>query len=352
MFRRLLQALARGVAAPVIIQNELRDLLGADAAAEVQALQENRLHDEALKKRATGLVALGRVIVSTRGQMKDPDRHRFLWHEIARPGIDARYRASRAGQYDAERFYVDALDYAAAVNMLPDLLKSGQQTLAVRMVDTLLGLNSCFAETGGYFGNTPYWTLHTHPVWRAVDRDVSSVQVYWMIFLVAQELATQIQRSWAQALLEADLEVITSLSDAQRRQILCGDLSVLALALTYGIAAQAARTQAAGPQPSARARALIQTVQTISGDSEYLLQTLFGADTMGFLAAFRLIFNSSHPLHGLPDHGFTLSIRLQEAVRPLVPCLQLIQELLSSPPGQPVLSDARETMPHLLHASL
>lgn len=85
MFKRLLQALARGVAAPVIIQNELRDLLGADAAAEVQALQENRLHDEALKKRATGLVALGRVIVSTRGQMKDPDRHRFLWHEIALP---------------------------------------------------------------------------------------------------------------------------------------------------------------------------------------------------------------------------------------------------------------------------
>ncbi|ULH15521.1 hypothetical protein MF271_16665 [Deinococcus sp. KNUC1210] len=346
MFRRLMQAMTRSAVEPALIQQTLQTTLGQDYANAAENLYSNRLRDDRAKRRAIGVVTLGRAIVSTRAQLNDPDRHAFLWQQVAKPGIDARFQASHAA-YDPARFYVDAVDYAAAMNLLPTLLQGGEQPLATMMVEVVQNLNARLLPHGGYFGNTPYWTLHDHQVWRGIDRAFTSVQAYWLVLLVVDQVAAEVQRVWAQALLGADLPAMRVFTPDQRAQLFGTDLPALAYTVSLGAVAQAAITAPASP----RALALMQTLSSMGGDALAALNTVINVNTAQAVRAFKSVFSDTHPLQGLPDSDVVLALQLQVAAAKVFTAVPLIQTLISLPRDQDVLSDARETVPHLLNAS-
>lgn len=348
MFKRLIQAVSRNLFEPSILQNELKNTLGAEYAAEVQALTENRLQDEALRKRATGVAILGRAIVQTRSQLKDPERHQFIWREIAKPGIEARFNASQSREYDPARFYVDALDYAATLKMLPTLLQGGEQTLAIRMVDTLQNLNIRFSDSAGYFGNTPYWTLNNNPLWRAVDRDFVSVQIYWMILLLVDQLTAEVTQDWKKAILTADLDEVSAYTSEQRTQLLEQDMPTVAYLLSLG-----SITKASIKNPeSLRSQALMQIVSSIGGDPMGIWQAIVSANSMNSIRLLKSIFEFNHPIQVLPDSHFSLALMLQAGIMKPVLGIQVIQDLIVLPRNLDVLENPKESMPHLLQASL
>lgn len=348
MFRQLLQAVGRGLFEPGIIQGELRNTLGAEYANEFKALTENRLKEESVRKRAAGIGALGRVIVQTRSKFNDAERHKFLWSEVAKPGIDVRFNASLSGDYDPARFYVDAIDYAAAVGNLSTFMQEGEQSVAMQMIDTLQDLNVKFIESTGYFGNTPYWTLHNYPLWRMTDRKFTSVQIYWMVLLLADKITADVSRGWAKALLAANLQEIASLSLEQREQIFGHGLPTVASILSSGAVIQASLKN---PE-SSRSHALRQIASSVGEGQLYVLNTLSVDNSMKSIRALKSIFDDEHPIQVLPDMDFSLAIMINAATMHAILAIPIIKEICEMPYDVDVFTNPRENFPHLLNASM
>ena len=348
MLKRFLQGATRNLLESDLIHREVLTFLGPECAKEVQALKENRLQDVAGRKRAEGLVVLGRSIISTRSQLNDPDLHRYLWNDIAGPSIRFWFEGSKDPEYGPIRFYVDAIDYAAVMNMLPGFLMGGEPSAATRMVNTMHILNLKHLKTGGYFGRTPYLTLNTHRVWKDKNRTFSSAQVYWLILLIVDYLTVEIQMGWAQAIVDADLDEVKAFTDDQIARSYVTDLPLIAYMLCLGAVVQAATNRPG----SSRSAALLQVVNSIGGDPMYVLQTLVTTDSMRSIQALKFLLDEDHPLQVLPDSNFALALRLQAATIKAFLSIKAIEQMIDLPEGQDVFTDARETIPHLLQLSL
>lgn len=348
MFRKLVQMLGRSAPGAADLEGTARSYLGDAYAAEVRRLQDGQLQDEPSVKRAQGVLALTRAIGASRGVLNDPERHRHFWTDVARPSINARYALTFGQGYDPARFYVDALDYAAVTGVLPAMLSGGEQPVAARLIDTVQALNLREQATGGYFGNTPYWPLHAHPLWRAVNREFPSVQAYWLALLTADEAGAALLSDLSQALLGAGLDEVAAWTPAERDQVFAVDLPQLTHMVALG-----ALSVAASQHPGAsRAQALATFMNTYAPNAPYFFTTLLQAGLGGLLAELKTLFPEGHPVRTLPDHHFTLGLQVQAALMKVLANVDLTGTLINMRPDENVLNDARNQAPHLLHASL
>ncbi|WP_189065950.1 hypothetical protein [Deinococcus seoulensis] len=351
MLRKFMQLLGRATLEPSVLTATAQATFGEAYAADLHALHAGYLKEEATLKRAQGVLALTRAVHTTRPLLGDPDRHHHLWAAIARPSIDWRYQAALSGQYDPARWYVDAFDFAAAMTTLPSMFSSRDTPVAAQLIDVLTGLNTRDGAAGGYFGHTPYWPLHDYPYWRAVDREFTSVQMYWLALLAADQTSAQLHADLMQLLLTSDLTEVDAWSPVQRDRVFNTDLP----ALTQGLALGALSFSAAKPQHanSTRARALRTLLSARIPDAEFAFAALMQSQGINrAVPHLKGMFPLDHPIQTLPDQHFTLQVRLGAALSKLLSLVGLVDDLLELPRTQAVLNDPRGLAPHLLHASL
>lgn len=347
MFSKLREMIARS-SAPTLELEALKTYLGTQYAADLQNFIEGKYsNDEALKKRANGLIYLGRSIIRTRGIFQDDDRHSYFWKEMAKKTIDVRYGLTFSGQYDPARFYLDALDFSAITSFLPSTLTGSEIPVSHRMIDTLQSLNAREADNGGYFGNTPYWTLHNHQVWRIIEREFTSVQAYWFSLMLVDEAASALSIDITRALFsEGDL--MSSLSLEEREDLISNEIVKLSQYVCFG----ALNFIATKNLEKSRLKALGAIVESVAPNSSHAFQAVMSASASSGISALQVLVDKSHFFHKLPEHSFILNLNLKAAFIKILALAEIIETIGLMPKTENLIESPRESVPHLLHASM
>ncbi|MHA0035894.1 hypothetical protein [Deinococcus sp. PESE-13] len=334
--------------APTLELEALRTYLGTQYAADLQNFMEGKYsNDESLKKRANGLIYLGRSIIKTKRIFQDDDRHNHFWKEIAKKTIDVRYGLTFSGQYDPARFYLDALDFSAVASFLPSTLTGGEIPVSHRMIDVLQSLNAREADNGGYFGNTPYWTLHNHQIWRLHERDFTSVQAYWFSLMLVDEAASTLSMDITRALI-SEGELISLLTPEEREDLISNDITKTSQYICFGALSFAATKNLNSP----RLKTLNAIVESVAPSSNHAFQAVMSTSASSGIAALQVLVDENHFFHKLPEHSFILNLNLKAAFIKLLALTDIIETIGLMPKTENLIENPRESVPHLLHASM
>lgn len=348
MFGKLREVMGRSLA-PTLELAAVKSHLGLQYSVDLENLMEGKYEkDELLKKRAAGVKFLGRAIISTKREFQDDDRHAYFWSDVAKPSIDVRYGMSYIGSYDPSRFYVDAADYAAVMTMLPTILGGGEVPSSHRMIDVIQSLNSREANLGGYFGNTPYWTLHDNQMWRAVDREFTSVQAYWFTLMCADETASGVAADIVKSVLSENIESISSLADEEKTQFFGEDI----LRFTQLLALGALGLASSKDFNNRRSRGIQEIVNSLAPGAMHAFQTALSGNATKSVRALKSIFPNSHPFQQLPDQSFGLNLSVGAALMKFLPLIETVEFIINMSRTENLINNPREITPHLLHASM
>ena len=347
MFRRLREVFSKSAETPLEFE-AVRDHLGTQYAVEIQNLVDHRYdNDEKLGKRAAGVLALGRAIVLTRGEFADDERHHFFWSEIAKPMIDARFSQSSGSGYDPAKFFVDAQDYAAVAIVLPRILEEADTPLAQRFINIMRWLNSRESENGGYFGNSPYWSLHDNQVWRPINKEFSSVQVYWFNLLVADQAASDFAINWTHAIVSEKIKGIVDLSKEAGDKLVANYIPKLGQILSLGCLNLVANADSS----DSRFKAFYEITEGLAPDSRFVIEAVMNEDLISPVRFIKAITPQIEALQLLPDDSSSLNFSTKIVLKRFLSLMEITQMTLKLSRGQVLIKDPEKTVPHLLYAS-
>lgn len=181
-------------------------------------------------------------------------------------------------------------------------------------------------------------------MWRAVDRTFHSVQAYWFLLEMCDQLGAEMYGELKHALQSAQYEwSVSHLPNIQK------ELAEWTYLLALGAAGHAAYSAGSDHK---RARAFLHLLDGMPEHPVYLLQQHVGAEHMKSVQRLKAAFRPDHPLQLLPDTDVILNLKVQAALLKPVLCVEIFSTILEMSEDEVILTNAVEELPHLQSASM
>jgi hypothetical protein len=325
----------------------LEAFLGKTYASDYKNLLKNNHDDENDKKRALGLKYIAKSILETKREFSDDKRHSYFWSQVVKPNISQRFGLSLTGEYDSARFYIDAIDFRLSIKLLMSAVAGENSYMPDAMIETITALNLRELESGGYFGNTPYWTMHDDQNWGKIDRDFISIQCFWLALLLADETSASTTSKLLKAAQEKNIfENIPDSSSLYARLMGRETSRVMQLAAVGALHFSAIKL--AG---SRRPDGLAQIAVGVIPNAYEYFEALMVGRSIHSVAAMQAIVPSGHIMSILPNNNFIFSMSFQMILMEFSSLSNVTTSMLEMPLNEEIIANANEVAPHLFAAS-
>jgi hypothetical protein len=326
----------------------LESLLGQSYASDYRTLLTGGYkNNESNAKRAAGLKYIASTMIETKQAFSNDEQHGYFWKDVIGPSIESRFKLTLFGEYDSAKFYVDAMDFRLSLRILMFAVDGENVSLPDAMIATVSALNLREVESGGYFGNTPYWTLHKHQSWGQLDRRFNSIQLFWFALLLADEASASAtiklvklvddQNIFDGVPDEADFEYRIAGSETSR--------------LMHLIAVGVLHFSSLKFSGNKRADGLSDIAFRFNPGANQFFRKAISEKFMQSVSSLQSFLPDDHIISFLPNDSFTFNLAFQEMMMNFVGLLTMIDNMLETDESREFILGAKEVAPHLLNAS-